>query len=40
MWDFPLMNVASAIKVSGGNIYRIRIAVSAVAPKPMRLEGG
>jgi xanthine dehydrogenase YagS FAD-binding subunit len=37
VWDFPLMNVASAMVVSGGNIDRIRIAVSAVAPKPMRL---
>jgi len=38
VWDFPLMNVASAMKVSGGNIDSIRIAVSAVAPKPMRLK--
>jgi xanthine dehydrogenase YagS FAD-binding subunit len=38
VWDFPLMNVASAMKVSGGNIDGIRIAVSAVAPKPMRLK--
>jgi xanthine dehydrogenase YagS FAD-binding subunit len=38
VWDFPLMNVASAMTVSGGNIDRIRIAVSAVAPKPMRLK--
>jgi xanthine dehydrogenase YagS FAD-binding subunit len=37
VWDFPLMNVASAMVLSGGNIDRIRIAVSAVAPKPMRL---
>ena len=43
VWDFPLMNVASAMVLSGGNpsggnIDRIRIAVSAVAPKPMRLK--
>jgi xanthine dehydrogenase YagS FAD-binding subunit len=38
VWDFPLMNVALAMVVSGGNIDRIRIAVSAVAPKPMRLK--
>jgi xanthine dehydrogenase YagS FAD-binding subunit len=38
VWDFPLMNVASAMVVSGGNIDRARIAVSAVAPKPMRLK--
>ena len=37
VWDFPLMNVASALKVSGGTISAARIAVSAVAPKPMRL---
>ena len=37
VWDFPLMNVASAMKVSGGNIDQIRIAVNAIAPKPMRL---
>jgi xanthine dehydrogenase YagS FAD-binding subunit len=38
VWDFPLMNVASAMVLNGGNIDRIRIAVSAVAPKPMRLK--
>jgi xanthine dehydrogenase YagS FAD-binding subunit len=38
VWDFPLMNVASAMVLSGGNIDRVRIAVSAVAPKPMRLK--
>jgi len=31
------MNVASAMVLTGGNIDRARIAVSAVAPKPMRL---
>lgn len=38
VWDFPLMNVASAMKLSGGNIDSIRIAVNAVSPKPMRLK--
>jgi xanthine dehydrogenase YagS FAD-binding subunit len=38
VWDFPLMNVASAMKVSGGNIDRARIAVNAVSPRPMRLK--
>jgi xanthine dehydrogenase YagS FAD-binding subunit len=38
VWDFPLMNVASAMKLSGGNIESIRIAVNAVAPRPMRLK--
>jgi xanthine dehydrogenase YagS FAD-binding subunit len=38
VWDFPLMNVASATKVSSGTISDIRIAVNAVAPTPMRLK--
>jgi xanthine dehydrogenase YagS FAD-binding subunit len=38
VWDFPLMNVASAIKLSGGNIDQARIAVNAVSPRPMRLK--
>jgi xanthine dehydrogenase YagS FAD-binding subunit len=38
VWDFPLMNVASAKKLSGTNIDQIRIAVNAVAPRPMRLK--
>jgi xanthine dehydrogenase YagS FAD-binding subunit len=38
VWDFPLMNVASAMVLSGNNIEHIRIAVSAVAPRPMRLK--
>jgi len=38
VWDFPLMNVASAMELSGNTIQRIRIAVSAVAPRPMRLK--
>ena len=38
VWDFPLMNVASAIKLNGNTIDQIRIAVNAVAPRPMRLK--
>jgi len=38
VWDFPLMNVASAMVLSGSKIDRIRIAVNAVAPRPMRLK--
>jgi xanthine dehydrogenase YagS FAD-binding subunit len=38
VWDFPLMNVASAMVLSGNNIDRIRIAVNAAAPRPMRLK--
>ena len=37
VWDFPLMNVASAMKLSGNSIQKIRIAVSAIAPRPQRL---
>ena len=36
-WDFALVNVASAIVVSGGRIDRARIAVNGVAPTPVRL---
>jgi xanthine dehydrogenase YagS FAD-binding subunit len=38
VWDFPLVNVASAAVLSGNTINRIRIAVNAVAPRPMRLK--
>jgi len=37
VWDFPLVNVASAIKESGGRISEARIAVGAVAARPLRL---
>jgi xanthine dehydrogenase YagS FAD-binding subunit len=37
-WDFPLLNVASAMVVSGGVIERIRIAVNAAAARPLRLK--
>jgi xanthine dehydrogenase YagS FAD-binding subunit len=38
VWDFPLMNVASAMVVSGDRIERIRIAVNGAAARPLRLE--
>lgn len=38
VWDFPLMNVASAMKSSGGTIQDVRIAVNAVAARPLRLK--
>lgn len=38
VWDFPLMNVASATKSSGGTVGDIRIAVNAVAARPLRLK--
>jgi len=37
VWDFPLMNVASAMVVTDGKIERIRIAVNAAAAHPLRL---
>jgi len=38
VWDFPLVNIASAAVFSGGNIERIRIAVNGVAAHPVRLK--
>ncbi|HEY6184695.1 MAG TPA: xanthine dehydrogenase family protein subunit M [Terriglobales bacterium] len=38
VWDFPLLNVASAMKLSGDTIQDIRIAVNAVAARPLRLK--
>jgi xanthine dehydrogenase YagS FAD-binding subunit len=38
VWDFPLMNVASAMKVSGNTITDMRIVVNAVAARPLRLK--
>src|SRR5215469_10963069 len=38
VWDFPLMNVASAMRSSGDTIQDIRIAVNAVAARPLRLK--
>jgi len=37
VWDFPLVNVASAMQLSGGTIQQIRLSVGAVAPRPLRL---
>ena len=37
VWDFPLVNVASAIKPNGANIGEIRLVVNAVAARPRRL---
>jgi len=38
VWDFPLLNVASAMFVSDGSIERIRIAVNGAAARPLRLK--
>src|SRR3984885_11488873 len=38
VWDFPLLNVASAMTIAGGRIDRIRIAVNGAAARPLRLK--
>jgi xanthine dehydrogenase YagS FAD-binding subunit len=38
VWDFALLNVASAMVVSEGRIERIRLAVNAAAARPLRLK--
>lgn len=37
VWDFPLVNVASAMRTSGNTIESIRLAVNGVAAHPVRL---
>jgi xanthine dehydrogenase YagS FAD-binding subunit len=38
VWDFPLLNVASAMFASNGTIERMRIAVNGAAARPLRLK--
>lgn len=38
VWDFALLNVASAMVASSGSIERIRIAVNGAAARPLRLK--
>jgi len=38
VWDFPLLNVASAMRVSGNAIDRMRISVNGAAARPLRLK--
>ncbi|HKR82598.1 MAG TPA: xanthine dehydrogenase family protein subunit M [Terriglobales bacterium] len=38
VWDFPLLNIASAIKLSADTIQDIRISVNAAAARPLRLK--
>ena len=38
VWDFPLVNVAAAIKANGGTIGESRLVVNAVAAVPRRLK--
>ena len=37
VWDFPLLNVASAARFAGGKIDKIRIVINAAAATPLRL---
>jgi xanthine dehydrogenase YagS FAD-binding subunit len=38
VWDFALLNIASAMVVSGDKIDRVRIAVNGAAARPLRLK--
>ena len=38
VWDFALLNVASAMMVTGDKIDRVRIAVNGAAARPLRLK--
>src|SRR5947199_1036111 len=38
VWDFPLVNVASAMKTNGATIGEVRLVVNAVAATPRRLK--
>jgi xanthine dehydrogenase YagS FAD-binding subunit len=37
VWDFPLVNIASAMRLSGGKVQALRIAANGVAARPRRL---
>jgi xanthine dehydrogenase YagS FAD-binding subunit len=37
VWDFPLLNVASAMRSSGQNIESLRMVINAAAARPLRL---
>ena len=37
VWDFPLLNVASAMRYSGQAIESIRVVINAAAARPLRL---
>ncbi len=38
VWDFPLVNIASALKASGSTIQALSMAVGAVAATPLKLD--
>ena len=37
-WDFPLVNVASAMRVEDGVVQDCRLSVGAVSPVPLRMD--
>jgi xanthine dehydrogenase YagS FAD-binding subunit len=37
VWDFPLVNVASAMRMNGGTVQAIRMAANGVSARPRRL---
>ena len=37
VWDFAIASVAAALKISGGRVADLRVAVNGVAPRPLRL---
>ena len=37
VWDFPLVNVASAMRLEGGTVQALRIAANGVSARPRRL---
>jgi xanthine dehydrogenase YagS FAD-binding subunit len=38
VWDFPLMNVASALQLLGDAIGQVRVAINGAAARPLRLK--
>ena len=40
MWDFPLVNVASAMKASGGTIQAVRVVGGGGGGDPAAADGG
>lgn len=38
-WDFPIVNIAAAIKKSGNTVQDLRLVANGVAPTPKRLTG-
>ena len=38
-WDFPIVNIAAALKTAGGTVSDVRLVANGVAPTPKRLTG-